>query len=876
MKQMSFKKDLQSIKLFLVLLLTLLYVRSAYGTARVTQIFGFTDTGQQLGQITDDVASITFGDVNNDGHPDLVLASGESGTIIQLYLNRGDGTFTKTDHIFPVTENPHPLWNFGIVLRDFDRDGLLDIATADAWRGVNVYLNTQEGSFIWSQAILVPEVNEVKGIDAADVDRDGDDDLVFGGHNGIPDRGDRIYLNDGSGYFHDSGQRIGEDVTWDTIFGDMNGDGNTDYVSINRYREHPAKIHTNDGTGRFDIAVDIPTTQTDDSHDVKLADLNIDGLLDIVLASSLDPEDNSTSKVFLNRGGLSLELTDDGIGDPNCETKGVEIIDVTNDGYADIVLGNYNIENMIYRNDGTGDFEKMAVGIPANATTAIAAADVNADGFVDVVIGSASEGHYRVYLNSGNGLPNNQLPVPPATLEATPDVDSVQFSWDPGFDHSGAALEFTDAGASIGCLNAARLAAVDLNGNGALDILVGNGEELAQESEIYLNDGVGHFTPTGQQLGAYRLRDMVTNDIDGDGDADWIIATQGEGVKVLKNNGSGIFQLWQTVGDPAVYVRAVDLGDVEGDGDLDLLYGSMGNHIYLNDGNGTFSDSGQDLSDEYLTQAVSFADLDQDGDLDFVQGNRQFEDYDLADRVFLNDGTGRFADSGQRLGSWATMDIDLGDVDADGDLDLVAVSSLDGINKLYLNDGTGVFTDSLQSLVTNPHGNESKAVQFGDIDHDRDLDIVIGDWNVDVTMFLNDSHGHFTKSAGPLDAGLTSDIVLVDIDRDGDLDILESKKQEACNRIYLSNQAGTPQIVLSYNIRIGMQPGKYDIVSGVSSHGPGQLGSALSYVINGLEEGAYYWSVQAVDSGFVKSEWSQEEQFSITVHRIYLPLIIKE
>lgn len=857
------------------LVLALLCLVSTGRSARFTQPFSFHATGQDLGQIADGVASIACGDVNQDGHLDLVLASNERGTIIQLYLNNGEGVFQRTDDLFPVTEDPNPLWNFGIVLRDFNRDEMLDIASADAWRGVNVYLNASEEGFIWSQAILVPEVNEVKGIDAGDLDGDGDDDLVFGGHNGILDRGDRVYLNDGSGHFYDSGQRIGADVTWDTVLGDMDGDGDDDYVSVNRYRINPARIHANDGNGTFGTTVDIPTTQTDDSMDVKLADLNMDGRLDIAVANGVDPEDDSTSKLFINAGGLGVELTDDRIGDPNCETKGIEVIDVTNDGYADLVLGNWNIENMIYGNDGTGHLGKLAVGIPANNTTAIATADLDGDGFIDVATGSASGGHYRVYLNDGNGLPSNQPPLPPPSLEAETNADGAALSWSPGFDHSGAELEFTDSGASIGCLNTESVAVADLNGDGSLDLLVGNGGELAQKSEAYLNDGAGNFTPVGQQFGPYSLRDVAAGDLDGDGDADWVIATMGDAVKILKNDGSGTFQIWQTVGDPALYVRAVDLGDIDDDGDLDLLSGSVGNRIYLNDGNANFSDSGQDLLDQYFTQALAFADLDHDGDLDFAQGNRMFQEYDLADRIFLNDGSGRFEDSGQVLGNWDTMDIDLGDVDGDGDFDLVAVSSHEGSNRLYLNDGTGVFTDSQQSLIVNSFGNECKAVKFGDMDHDRDLDIVIGDWNVGVVLFLNDGHGHYTQAVGPLGPGLSEDLALADFDRDGDMELLDAKKQETCNRLYLSNQAGTPQIALTYDLRLGSQPTQYDVISGVSAHGPGQLGLGLSHEIRGLESGTYYWSVRVVDSGLMRSEWSPEGQFQITLRWIYLPVIVR-
>ena len=835
-------------------------------TSTFAQSFDFLDIGQRLGQIPNGVASIACGDMNNDGNADLVLTSGEMGTIIQLYLNDGKGNFTRTDDVFPVTENSNPLWNFGIVLDDFNRDGWLDIATADAWRGVNIYLNLEGQEFIWAQAILVPEVNEVKGIDAGDVDGDGDDDIVFGGHNGIPDRADRIYLNDGYGRFSDSGQRIGYDVTWDTVLADVDSDGSLDYLSVNRYREQAAKIHYNNGKGVFDKTIGIPTTQADDSYDIKLADVNMDGLLDIVIANSVGERNGTTSKIFINRGNLTFELINAELGEPGCETKGIEVVDIDNDGYCDIILGNYNIANMIYQNDGTGEFMKSGVEIPTYQTTAIAAADVNNDGFVDVIVGNAVDGHYRVYLNDGVGLRTNLAPNAPTMLESKLDGNVIHISWEPGFDYSGSPLQFIDSGESIGCSNAARLAVADLNGDGNLDIIVGNGEELRQGSKIYINDGMGHFINSSQAFDEYFLRDMVVGDIDEDDDLDWVISTQGDGVKVLKNDGSGVFQMWQEIGGKEVFVRAVDLGDVDSDGDLDLLYGSVGNRIYLNDGNGNFSDSGQDLGDHYLTQMVKFADLNGDGHLDFVQGNRIFEDYDSADRVFFNNGKGVFVGSGQRLGHWSTRDIDLGDVDADGDLDLVSVCCLNGENKLYLNDGKGFFVDSGQFLNPSSDSNESHAVRFGDVDHDGDLDIVIGDYNLGIKIFLNDGYGHFSNSDISLGTGQTYDIVLVDVDHDGALDIVEARRGGGCNKIYLNSQASTPQRSLTYNIRIGTQPGGNDIVSGAVSYGAGRLGMGLAHAVAGLKEGSYYWSVQTVDSGLKKSKWAQEQQFNIVAN----------
>ena len=68
------------------------------------------------------------------------------------------------------------------------------------------------------------------------------------------------------------------------------------------------------------------------------------------------------------------------------------------------------------------------------------------------------------------------------------------------------------------------------------------------------------------------------------------------------------------------------------------------------------------------TASVTFGDVDGDGDLDLVAGNNSGQ----ANRVYVNDGAGSFTDSGQALGSRATESVTLGDVDGDGDLDLAA------------------------------------------------------------------------------------------------------------------------------------------------------------------------------------------------------------
>ena len=81
-----------------------------------------------------------------------------------------------------------------------------------------------------------------------------------------------------------------------------------------------------------------------------------------------------------------------------------------------------------------------------------------------------------------------------------------------------------------------------------------------------------------------------------------------------------------------------------------------------------FTDSGQNLGNS-MTRSVFLGDIDKDGDLDFIAGNSHYQ----SNKIYINNGVGIFSDSGQNLGSSiGTYGVALGDVDNDGDLDLVS------------------------------------------------------------------------------------------------------------------------------------------------------------------------------------------------------------
>jgi hypothetical protein len=270
-----------------------------------------------------------------------------------------------------------------------------------------------------------------------------------------------------------------------------------------------------------------------------------------------------------------------------------------------------------------------------------------------------------------------------------------------------------------------------------LDAYLANGEnEGGVPDTIWLNDGGGTFFDSVQQPFEFETDFVTLGDLDGDGDLDAVTE-----VFAALNDGKGNFTYRRSglyVEDSGAYTYFPALGDLDGDGDLDVVLGGCCGAKCVTPGH----------------EAVWYS----------------------FNVVMLNDGGGQFTDTGQRLGVSGTMSAALGDLDGDGDLDIFDANACSHVgdtselernqsNMVWLNDGSGGFTDSGQRLGKE----ESRAVALGDLDGDRDLDAFIGNRGED-TVWLNDGSGRFLDSGQTLGDGNTQLVVLGDLDGDGDLD----------------------------------------------------------------------------------------------------------
>ena len=347
----------------------------------------------------------------------------------------------------------------------------------------------------------------------------------------------------------------------------------------------------------------------------------------------------------------------------------------------------------------------------------------------------------------------------------------------------------------------------DLDGDGDLDAFMGNTSYYNNPANtVWFNDGKGNYSDSGQRLGGAFTWDIALGDLDGDGDVDVFTANsdvdsaQPDGIWL--NDGAGFFvDSGQRLGN--TLSRAVDLGDMDGDGDLDAFIANgisergraEPDAVWMNDGHGVFKDSGQVLGDSSGLD-VSLGDLDGDGDLDaFVANGDPLRARDEPNEVWLNDGHGIFHTSGQDLGNALSQAVALGDLDGDADLDAFVANGgpeiLEGQpDEVWMNDGSGMFINSGQQLGSF----SSFGAALADFHEDGTLDVFVAGYQGGNRLWLNDGRGIFTFSGPAFGTENAAGVAAGDVDGDGDVDALVANAISKPNRLWLNRSNVEPPL----------------------------------------------------------------------------------
>ena len=541
--------------------------------------------------------------------------------------------------------------------------------------------------------------------------------------------------------------------------------------------------------------------------------------------------------------------------------------DLDGDGDLDLVTRGDPGRVRAYRNTGTAQspaFERVSALLLAPDGEPVAIedssipdlADGDGDGDLDLLAGRADLGNITFYRNEGvdaAGAPRFALVT--NTFE---DIQVYEANPQCGGGRAGplafpgpggpAAPAIAETARRHGA-NALRL--VDVTADGRPELFWG--DFFAPSLFFFGNTGtpadplftlVSERFPVGQPLtsGGYNASDF--GDADGDGDLDLIVGVQRglcfdvrsaiDNLILFENAGTAAAPDFQRRTDRLL--GAVDVGsratvapvDVDGDGDLDLVVGSetapdaSGRArlaLYRNTGTATAPEYALEDAD-FLSLAYDYGgygpvagDLDADGDPDLLVGgfNGRFA-------LVRNDGTATapvFALDAATVGNPGYEGVDagqyargaLGDVDGDGDLDLVTGAS-SGRVRLYRNVGTALAADFLTEANGTPQAadlayalalgipdvaGQDSAPALADLDGDGDLDLLVGVATGAIRIFRNtgtQTAPAFTEDAPLLAGRRRTAPALADLDGDGDADLLAGT--DAGGLLFWRAAGGTP------------------------------------------------------------------------------------
>jgi hypothetical protein len=352
---------------------------------------------------------------------------------------------------------------------------------------------------------------------------------------------------------------------------------------------------------------------------------------------------------------------------------------------------------------------------PPSATMDVGAADLDGDGDLDLVLPQEWRAN-RVLLNQGRG----RFVVAAGALPAAPSEELAQ---PPGMQNPLSGKDSED------------VSITDFDGDGVLDLI------LAVEDDIKLGRANVHQYYRGLGGARYeringQLPDTVANavahaDVNRDGAVDVLIAGDAQD-RLLINDGAGGFRDETEARLPreAELAQDAEFFDADNDGDADLVFGLEGGHaLWINDGSGVFrNESRERLPSPGNVEArkVTPADIDGDGDLDLYFAHASWQGRDGQDRLFINDGTGRFTDeTAARLPheNGLTLDAKVADLDGDGDLEIVLGEG--GGVRVLVNEA-GRFRDVTAAALPSELAGVNIAIELADLNQDGQIDLYVG------------------------------------------------------------------------------------------------------------------------------------------------------
>jgi hypothetical protein len=624
-------------------------------------------------------AAVVVADFNHDGKSDIAVV--DASGFVSILLGNGDGTFN------PHVDYATGVAPVGLVVADFNRDGIADVAVVDSCGTtcgfVSILLGKGDGTF-------TPHVDYETGVApsglvVADFNGDGIADLAVADSCGSTCGFVSILLGKGDGTFQTHTDFSSSPGPWGIATGDFNGDKIPDLVLTHSDAPWALTIMKGNGDGTFQpehqIATDLATST------VNSADVNGDGKLDLVLTVN----SQGGPGVFLGNGDGTFQAEVTYVS--GAYPLALAIQDINGDGTPDLLVTDWSSNSITaLLGNGNGTFSPKtslppspSSSVPLSSMAAVVG-DFNGDGIPDLALAEGSSdytntGVVSVLLGKGKGA--FQTSVNSNSNGALFAIAAADFNGDGRLDvalsnGNGAAVMLGNGaggfGAPLQIVNtlatpARGLAVGDFNNDGHQDVIVvGNGFVQTQPIYVVLGNGDGTFQPAKQFWSSTSIPiTIAAADFNHDGKLDIVVALNPNGIAVMLGNGDGTFQ------SPLTYPTddlpsGLTVADVNGDGIADIIATGDQVDVFLGKGDGTFSSS-VNYSGGNFPQQVITGDVNADGKLDLIvaaEGTAATG----AIEILLGNGDGTFQ-SPVEIQSGGTGPMAVGDLNQDGTADII-------------------------------------------------------------------------------------------------------------------------------------------------------------------------------------------------------------
>ncbi|MEO9571662.1 MAG: FG-GAP-like repeat-containing protein [Polaribacter sp.] len=779
--------------------------------------------------------SAIIGDVDGDGDLD-VLAVSETDTTIVWFENDGATNPTFTRRVVTSTAILPRI----ITVGDIDSDGDLDILSGSLLSS-NIYWYENDGTSnpTFTKQLLTDTISGATSITVGDIDNDGDLDILSGDVN------DKIdwYENDGAENPSFTKILINNTIDWpkSVTVGDVDIDGDLDILSASV--DNTIAWYENDGATNPVFTKMVVTTSADTPVNIVVTDIDGDGNLDILSGSYEDDKivwyqnDGTTNPTF-TKVAISTTLVSNNI------TSG----DIDGDGDLDIISSSidedsiawYEVEEDLYLTSTVPLDASRNILEDANITLVFSApVDAATVTATNILVSGSETGSITGVFTGGN---TNTIVFNPSanfnpgeiiTVTTTPELESVGFS----LANSGV-FQFTIAKSIL--LNTSPsatatniLANTDivltfLSNIDAATVTANNivitGSQTGNIDGVFTggDTNIITFNPTTNFNSGEIVTVMITTNVKSVGVplATPIVFNFTVATTLVPDSMTFINNKIDTTVDMATDVT---IGDIDGDGDLDILSASYWDDTiawYQNDGNAdpTFV---KNIVTESASGAsnIVLGDIDNDGDLDVICASS----YDDTLAWFENDGAVIPSFTKMEITNTALSpySVSIGDIDGDGDLDILSASYSDDTIAWYENDGAS--NPTFNKIVVTNDADGAYSVAVGDIDGDGDLDILSASYSDDTIAWYKNNgavNPTFNKIVLTSIADGAISVNVGDVDNDGDLDILSTSYRDdtvlwfendggvtpSFNKIVITNTADGAQ-----NVNVGDIDGDGDL-----------------------------------------------------------------